>query len=136
MSIINKLKQQQEEAFTGIDMSPLLDVVFILLIFFIVSTVFVRETGVEVDKPQSVSASQLEKTSILIAITQQGNVIYDGAQIGVSGVRQTVEQLLSRDKRPVVIQTDKSVSAELLVEVIDQAKLGGSDSISIATVQK
>jgi len=127
MSIINKLKQQQEEAFTGIDMSPLLDVVFILLIFFIVS---------EVDKPQSISADQLEKTAILIAITQQGNVIYDGAQIGVSGVRRTVEQLLSRDERPVVIQTDKRVPAELLVEVIDQAKLGGSASISIATVQK
>jgi biopolymer transport protein ExbD len=136
MSIINKLKQQQEEAFTGIDMSPLLDVVFILLIFFIVSTVFVSETGVEVDKPQSISADQLEKTAILIAITQQGNVIYDGAQIGVSGVRRTVEQLLSRDERPVVIQTDKRVLAELLVEVIDQAKLGGSASISIATVQK
>jgi biopolymer transport protein ExbD len=136
MSIINKLKQQQEEAFTGIDMSPLLDVVFILLIFFIVSTVFVSETGVEVDKPQSISADQLEKTAILIAITQQGNVIYDGAQIGVSGVRRTVEQLLSRDERPVVIQTDKRVPAELLVEVIDQAKLGGSASISIATVQK
>jgi biopolymer transport protein ExbD len=136
MSIINKLKQQQEEAFTGIDMSPLLDVVFILLIFFIVSTVFVSETGVEVDKPQSISADQLEKTAILIAITQQGNVIYDGAQIGVSGVRRTLEQLLSRDERPVVIQTDKRVPAELLVEVIDQAKLGGSDSISIATVQK
>jgi biopolymer transport protein ExbD len=136
MSIINKLKQQQEEAFTGIDMSPLLDVVFILLIFFIVSTVFVSETGIEVDKPQSISADQLEKTAILIAITQQGNVIYDGAQIGVSGVRRTVEQLLSRDERPVVIQTDKRVPAELLVEVIDQAKLGGSASISIATVQK
>jgi biopolymer transport protein ExbD len=136
MSIINKLKQQQEEAFTGIDMSPLLDVVFILLIFFIVSTVFVSETGIEVDKPQSISADQLEKTAILIAITQQGNVIYDGAQIGVSGVRRTLEQLLSRDERPVVIQTDKRVPAELLVEVIDQAKLGGSASISIATVQK
>jgi biopolymer transport protein ExbD len=136
MSIINKLKQQQEEAFIGIDMSPLLDVVFILLIFFIVSTVFVSETGIEVDKPQSISADQLEKTAILIAITQQGNVIYDGAQIGVSGVRRTVEQLLSRDERPVVIQTDKRVLAELLVEVIDQAKLGGSASISIATVQK
>jgi biopolymer transport protein ExbD len=136
MSIINKLKQQQEEAFIGIDMSPLLDVVFILLIFFIVSTVFVSETGIEVDKPQSISADQLEKTAILIAITQQGNVIYDGAQIGVSGVRRTVEQLLSRDERPVVIQTDKRVPAELLVEVIDQAKLGGSASISIATVQK
>ena len=65
-----------------INISPLIDVVFILLIFFIVTTVFVEETGVDVTKPQASSAVDLEKNSILIAITDTGKVIYGGREIG------------------------------------------------------
>lgn len=133
MSLLTKLKTQNEEPINGIDLSPLLDVVFILLIFFIVSTVFVRESGVNVDKPESVTAKELERTSILIAITRSGQIVYDGSNIGVGGVRATVEQLLREQSRPVVLQTDKTVPAELLVNVIDQVKLAGADSVSIAT---
>ena len=78
---------------TAIDMSPLIDCVFILLIFFIVTTVFVEETGVEVDKPQAASSVQLEKTSILIAITESGQVVYDNQDIGIGGVQRIVRQL-------------------------------------------
>lgn len=114
-------------------MSPLLDVVFILLIFFIVTTVFVRETGVEVDKPQAVSAKRLEQTVVLIAITRTGEVMYDGNNIGVLGVRGTLEQLLNKGDKPVVIQADKSVATELLVQVLDEAKLAGANQVNIAT---
>lgn len=134
MSLMDKLQQDDEEQGQGIDMSPLLDVVFILLIFFIVSTVFVRETGVEVDKPEAVTAQNLEQEAILIALTSQGEVVYDGANIGVAGVRHVVEPLQRGQPRAVVLQTDKQVAAELLVAVIDQAKLAGAGSISIATV--
>ena len=65
---------------TGIDMSPMIDCVFILLIFFIVTTTFVEETGVEVDKPQAASSVRLEKTSILIALTANGAVVYGGRE--------------------------------------------------------
>ena len=119
----------------SIDMSPLLDVVFILLIFFIVSTVFVKETGVEVDKPQAISAQKLDQMSILIAITNNGEVMYDSANIGVAGVRGTVEQLLMNETRPVVLQVDKAVPTELLVEVIDAAKLAGATDVNIATTK-
>ena len=118
-----------------IDMSPLLDVVFILLIFFIVSTVFVKETGVEVEKPQAISAQQLDQMAILLAITRTGEVVYDGANIGVSGVRSTVEQLLLKDDRPVVVQVDKAVRSELLVEGIDEAKVAGASAVNIATLK-
>lgn len=127
-----RLENQQAQ---GIDMSPLLDVVFILLIFFIVSTVFVKETGVEVDKPQAISAQKLDQMAIMLAITQTGEVVYDSANIGVSGVRPTVEQLLMKEQRPVVIQVDKAVRSELLVEVIDEAKLAGADTVNIATLK-
>ncbi|MDP5135763.1 ExbD/TolR family protein [Rheinheimera baltica] len=129
-----RLSQRIEQQQQTIDMSPLLDVVFILLIFFIVTTVFVRETGVEVDKPQAVSANQLQQMVILLAITDQGSVYYDNSNIGVAGVRPTVEQLLRERSRPVVLQVDKNVSAELLVSVLDAAKLAGAPQVSLATV--
>ena len=127
------LKQRLEESHNNIDLSPLLDVVFILLIFFIVTSVFVKETGVEVEKPQAVSAQRLENTVIMLAITRKGDVVYDNTSIGVAGVRNTIEQLLQVRDRAVVIQADKQVMTELLVEVIDEAKLAGASSVNIAT---
>lgn len=127
------LQQRLEQSHSGIDLSPLLDVVFILLIFFIVTSVFVKETGVEVEKPQAVSAQRLENTVIMLAITNKGDVVYDNTSIGVAGVRSIVEQLLKMRDREVVIQADKQVITELLVKVIDEAKLAGASSVSIAT---
>ena len=118
---------------TPIDMSPLIDCVFILLIFFIVTTVFVEETGVEVDKPQAASSVQLEKTSILIAITEGGQIVYDGQDIGIGGVQRIVRQLVQREEIPVIVQADKASSSGLLVRVIDEAKLGGAVKVSVAT---
>jgi biopolymer transport protein ExbD len=117
----------------GIDISPLIDCIFILLLFFIVTTTFVEETGVEVDKPQAASAVQLEKNSILLALTDRGQVVYGGREIGVAGVRPTVARMLQKEKIPVIVQADQTVSAGLLVRVIDEAKLGGADKVSLAT---
>ena len=127
-----RLESQEQQ---GIDMSPLLDVVFILLIFFIVSTVFVKETGVEVDKPQAISAQRQDQNAILLAITESGEVFYDSANIGVAGIRGTLEQLLIGEDRPVVIQADRTVPTELLMEVIDEAKIAGAHSVNIAALK-
>lgn len=116
-----------------VNVSPLIDMVFILLIFFIVTTVFVEETGTEVDKPQAMSASQLEKNSILLAITPKGEVVYGGKEIGVGGVRATVSRLCQNEPMPVIIQVDQKASAGVLVRVIDEAKLGKAKNASIAT---
>lgn len=108
--------------------------VFILLIFFIVTTVFVEETGVEITKPQAASQIQLEKNSILIAITSNNNVVYGGRDIGVSGVRAIVRRLVQEDAgMPVIIQADENVPTRLLVRVIDEAKLAGAVSVNIST---
>ena len=127
--------QNEDSGETGIDMSPLIDCVFILLIFFIVTTVFVEETGVEVDKPQAASASNLEKTSILIALTAGGQVVYGGSDIGVGGVQSTVRRLLQKEDIPVIIQADQHAQTGMLVRVIDEAKLGGATKVSLATKQ-
>ena len=121
---------------TGIDMSPLIDCVFILLIFFIVTTVFVEETGVEVDRPSAAASEQLEKTSILLAVTNKGGVVYDNKDIGIVGVQRVVRQLLQKeqdDPIPVIIQGDVESQLGLITKVIDEAKLGGALKISLAT---
>ncbi|MBB1268021.1 ExbD/TolR family protein [Shewanella frigidimarina] len=129
-SLQHRIKSQVHQ----IDLSPLLDVVFILLIFFIVTTVFVKETGVEVKKPQALSAAQLEKQSILIAITEAGAVMYAGQDIGVQGVKPIIMQLLAKKHMPVILQVDENVPTKQLVSVMDQAKLAGASSINLATV--
>jgi biopolymer transport protein ExbD len=123
-----------EDAEAGIDMSPLIDCVFILLIFFIVTTVFVEETGVEVDKPQAASAQQLEKTSILIALTEKGEVVYGGRDIGITGVQPLVKRMLAHEDLPVIIQADTDSQSGLLVRIIDEAKLAGATKVSLASL--
>lgn len=115
-----------------INVSPLIDMVFILLIFFIVTTTFVEETGVDVNKPQAASAVQLDKNSILLAITQQGQVVYGGREIGLGGVRPLVKRLTDREKLPVIVQVDRNAMAGVLTRVIDEAMLGGAKNVSIA----
>lgn len=123
----------EQERQASIDLSPLIDVVFILLIFFIVTSVFIKDPGVQVDKPQAATAEDLENDLILLAITQAGEVFYDHSNIGIAGVRSTVAALLLAEDRPIVIQADRQVTTDLLVRVIDEAKLGGATSVNIAT---
>ncbi len=117
----------------GIDISPLLDCVFILLIFFIVTTTFVEETGVEVDRPQAASGVRLEKNSILIAVTAKGEVVYAGREIGVSGVQPLVKRLIRKEQVPVIIQADAAAHSGVLVRVLEEAKLAEATKVSIAT---
>jgi biopolymer transport protein ExbD len=124
---------QQSPITEEINISPLIDIVFILLIFFIVTTVFVEETGIDVDKPQAASARNLEKNSVLIAITESGQVIFGGREVGITGVGAIVRRLNQQESMPVIIQADSNVPTHLLVRVIDEAKLAGAPAVSIAT---
>jgi biopolymer transport protein ExbD len=131
MSRFRSFHEREDEG--GIDISPLIDCVFILLIFFIVTTVFVEETGIEVDKPQAASSVQLEKNSILIALTAKGEVVYGGRDIGVAGVQPLVKRMTQKEEIPVIVQADSQVPAGLFVRVIDEAKLAGATKVSVAT---
>lgn len=117
-----------------INISPLIDVVFLLLIFFIVTTVFVKETGVEVSKPRAASAEDLERQAILIAVTAESRVWHGGREIGHDGVRAVVAALLEETpESPVIIRADAAAPTEATVKVIDSAKLAGATSVSLAT---
>ena len=113
-------------------MSPLIDAVFLLLIFFIVTTVFVEETGVDVQKPKAASAEDLDKRSIMIALTADGDIVYGGRRIGINTVRALVAQQLREKEVPVIILADQSSRSGRLVELIDECKLAGAKQVSLA----
>ncbi len=115
-----------------INISPLVDMVFLLLIFFIVTTVFVEETGVEVQKPKAASAQNLEKKSILLALTAEGRIVYGGKEVSLSGLRGLVSRLLRDQEMPVIILADENSRSGVLVDVIDECKLAGVKQVSIA----
>ncbi len=126
-------KGESQEA--RVDISPLIDVVFLLLIFFMVTAVFVEETGVEIDKPAAVSSHELERNSILLAITTDGEVYFDQRPIPLDQLRGLIARLLRERHRPVVLLADERSQSGVLVRVIDACKLGGADQISVATRQ-
>lgn len=119
-----------------IDLSSMIDCVFILLIFFIVSTVFVEETGVKVNKPDVGGASALEKNSILLAVTAEDKVFYGGESVGVQGVIGKIKPLLTETPdMSVIIQGDKDSTHGIVQQVHGQALLAGAmkDRISVST---
>ena len=129
-----RFQDHQNETSGEINISPLIDVVFILLIFFIVTTVFVDETGVEIEKPRAASQQELDQNSILIGITAEGGVYHSGLEIGVGGVRSVVGRLLKGEDLPVVIQADKRAETQKTVEVLDEAKLAGAARVFVSTL--
>ena len=117
----------------GIDMGPLMDIVFILLIFFVVTSSFTRETGVDVTKPQAQSASQLEKENLFIAITREGTIHMNERQVDLASLQDILKQSLAKapDREAVVI-ADKESETGVLVQVIDMCNLAGVKKVSIA----
>ena len=129
--------QDSSDDETKIDLSPMIDCIFILLIFFIVSTVFVEETGVTVNKPDvGGAASSLDSNSILLAVTAEDKVYYGGKSIGVSGVQAAVRPLIAENAdMPVIIQGDINSSHGIVQQVHGQAINAGAkkEKISIST---
>ena len=118
-----------------INISPLIDMVFILLIFFIVAAVFVEEPGVNVERPVAYSARKLEKNSILLALTADEEVFYGGDSIGHEGECPLIKRLLRIREMPVILQDDQDSDGSALVRVIEEVRLAGG-TISVATQSK
>ena len=125
--------QQAAAAVDVINLSPLMDMVFILLIFFIVTAVFVDDTGVDIKRPELAADQKLERRSIYIGINQGGEVIYSGQIIGLGGIQPVIKRLIRQQLRPVIIEVDEDVSTKCLLAVMDEVKLAGVDSVSVAT---
>ena len=121
----------QEE--TELDMTPMLDIVFIMLIFFIVTTSFVKESGVEINRPSASTAETVKKGNIMVAVRENGQVWVDKRVVEVGAVRANIERLRAENpESAVVIQADTESRSGLVVQVMDQIRMAGVQNISIA----
>ncbi|UZJ44053.1 biopolymer transporter ExbD [Marinimicrobium sp. C6131] len=123
-----------EDDDNDIDMTPMLDVVFIMLIFFIVTSTFVKEAGVDVTRPQADTAVQAEANSIQIGIDASNQVFMDKRQIDKRAIRANVERGLAESPgAAVIIVADRDSNTDTLIQVMDQARLAGAESVSVAS---
>ena len=118
---------------TEINLSPMIDCIFILLIFFIVTTVFIEEPGIDITKPDATIDTDLEKNSIIVAISADNKVVYGGKELGISGVGARVRQLLNKDELPVIIQADANSDHGVFSDVWSEVKNAGAKRISLST---
>lgn len=125
---------QQEPDDSGVDITPMLDVVFIMLIFFIVTATFIKESGIEVDKPDAATAEVQEKASILVAIDASDQVWINRRPVDIRSVRSIIERLHAENpKGTVVIQADRQSRNDMLVQVMDASRRAGVFNIAMAT---
>jgi biopolymer transport protein ExbD len=130
----SKRHESDESEETGIDLAPMLDFVMNLLIFFIITTSFVKEAGVVVNKQEALTAESKESGNILIAIRPNGDIWMDKRRVDIREVRPSIERLhVERPEDTVVIIADKESNMGTLTQVMDQVKLGGVSEVSIAT---
>jgi biopolymer transport protein ExbD len=117
----------------AVNMTPLIDMVFILLIFFIVTTSFVRESGVEVRRPQAQTAQAREKVNMVLGVSAEGVVYAEGRPIDVRSVRAYMERFLAETPEgSVVIAADERCPAGLVIQVLDGCRLAGVRDVSVA----
>ena len=114
-----------------VNLTPMLDVVFIMLIFFIVTTSFIKESGVEIDRPEASAATPRPDAQVLIAVTPEGGVWVDGQPVDLHRVGQQVAGMLSGEGS-VVIQADRESTTGVLIEVMDRLQQAGVEQVAVA----
>jgi len=121
----------QEE--TEINITPMLDIVFIMLIFFIVTTSFIKETGIDPQRPEATTAIKQERGNILIGISPAGDIWMNKRKVEMAQIRQLVEQAIAETpEASVVIVSDEKAATGVLIDLMDQIRLGGVQNVSVA----
>ncbi|NWG92915.1 MAG: biopolymer transporter ExbD [Parvularculaceae bacterium] len=117
-----------------INVTPLMDIVFIMLIFFIVTSTFVKEPGVEIDRPEAQTAKVRKLASILIAVDAENKIWIDKDEVPIDTVRTVVQQLKQENpKGTAVVQVDRNADSRYLVEVLNQVKAAGIEDVAVST---
>ena len=129
---MNRFSRSEDDS--DINLTPMLDVVFIMLIFFIVTATFIKQSGIEVTRPEARTAEQKPTVSVLIAIGENGEIWIDKQKVDVTAVRAHIERLHSENpKGGLVVQADKAAKSEKLMAVLSAARAAGLTEIAIAT---
>ena len=124
---------RSESGPAAMNITPLIDMVFILLIFFAVNASFVKEAGVEIERPSARTAQTQQKANIMIAVTENGEVWVDRQRVDPRSVRGHVERLHAENPEgAVVILADDASKTGLVIEVLDQARLAGVEQVAVA----
>ncbi len=130
---MRRRKHQLIEEESEINMTPMLDIVLIMLIFFIVTSSFVKESGVEVERPAAATATRQEQGNILIAITSENVIWVDRREVEPPALGVVIERLQAENPGgTVVVQADRAARAGLLVQVIDQVRRAGIEDVAVA----
>jgi biopolymer transport protein ExbD len=130
----NRFSRTDEES--DINLTPMLDVVFIMLIFFIVTATFIKQAGIDVTRPDALSAEVKPTVSVLVAIGANGEIWIDNKQVDEAGVRAHIERLHAENpKGGLVVQADKGAKYEKLTAVLNAARAAGMTQVAISTDQ-
>ena len=126
-------RRQRQDDENEVNLTPMLDVVFIMLIFFIVTASFVKEAGIDISRPPAATAERKERGNILIAITENDQIWIDRRQVDPRALRANIERLHAEHPQgSVVIQADKGSKNGLLVQVMDASRMAGVTSVALA----
>ena len=130
-----RLLKRQEVPESGIDISPLIDMVFILLIFFMVSTTFVKDMKLDLERPSAASAQRASTKAMRVHLDRGGGLFLEGLPVKIWMLQSRVRDLLKADPgRPVLVVSDRLVPAEKLIEVVDQCRLAGATDVGVSTL--
>lgn len=117
-----------------IDLTPMLDIVFIMLIFFIVTSTFIKEPGVDIDRPDAETTQSVPTVSVLIAVTDQNKIYIDKKEVDIRAVKFAVEALLAENPNgSIVIQADKDSEAGTVLEVMEAVREAGAPATKLST---
>ncbi len=131
---MRRLGTREVEEESNIDITPMLDVVFIMLIFFIVTATFVKESGIEVNRPEASTAQVKTNTGILVAVNADGEIYINRRKVDIASVRPNVERLRAENPQgSVVVQADENTPTKDTVAVIDQVRAAGVLDVSLST---
>ena len=131
------IHSKRETAAESVNLTPLIDMVFILLIFFLVTASFTKESGIDVDRPTAQTAVREEQGSMIIGVSKEGEIWIDNQEVEIKAVRAHVEHLHAQNPEgTVIILADRSAMTGTTVEVLDQVRLAGVTNVSIAAANE
>jgi biopolymer transport protein ExbD len=126
--------RRKKEQISDVDMSPLIDMVFILLIFFMVSSTFVKDMKLDLERPGASSASRASSKVIRVYIDNTGETYVDGQPVKTWAIQGKLRDMLrASTEKSVLVVTDDSIAVEKLIDVVDQCRLSGAKDVAVAT---
>lgn len=131
----SRFSNQQRDA-VSLDLTPMIDMVFILLIFFLVTASFSKMNAIDIQRPDGATNDLSGSVSLVVAVDAENGIWLEGEPVDISQVRSQVKSLSSSDHTSVVINADKTVNTGRLIAVLDQIRLAGVDNVAVATAEQ